>query len=493
MSESMFVAVSADRTVRKFGYAEGVGHAFMVAPGFQRDPLAWLSGDAAAVTACGRTADGVRLVEKSSGDKMCGRCCRVVTEEMVDAAYADMMREPAEGESVADMIMADPSAVLITLDTALAVQAVSEPVEPKAKVKARKKVVPAMLPLGPERDKAVAELWAPQEPVSAASGKPKSGKVKPAKDAGQKIARQSEWKPVKEVAEAVACEPNAAYVDNGDGKGTCRSCGWVGPVVEVAVEPSVKAERSWCTGGKIGPEGCTACGRDVKVTRAGNMARHKTPAVVQEAQTVLAMASHWKHGKAPKTVVTDLVGELKREPQRAPLADAPATVNSGLKSADDQLGGAQAGMYRGRTSLTRGSDMTGAVPREREEGGNPVPTTNDSKLGSDRLDVSARTDKRVVSTDDGSGVKVESTMVGGVHGFLTADEYERKRETLSKEEFGAFKKWYWRRVKRVREQAERVKERKAVSREQAKRRAREAELSAGKRIAATAPRTKGKR
>lgn len=446
---SEFVALTADRTVRKFGYADGVGHAFLVPSGFQGDPLAWLSEEGDAPTTCSRTADGARLVEKELGDKMCARCCRVVTDEMVSAAYADMTREPGEGESVADMIMSDPSAVLITLDSALA-----EAEEPSVEEK-----VSAI----------VAEIFAPE---LGTDGKPWEPGDDPARrvprgaaDAGQKISRQSDWKPVKEVAEAVQCEPNAPYQDRGDGTGTCRSCGWVGPVVETAVEPSVKSERVWCTGGKVGTDGCTACGRsDLKINaKTGLFNKHKTPAVVQEAVLETSMAAHWKHGKAPATVVTDLENELKRKPKRAPLAESPATVDSGAMSADDKHGGAQAGMYRGRTSLTRGSDMTGAVPAERKTGkdgkSRPVPTTNDSKLGRHRTDVSARTDKRVEAT--GNGVKVVSNMQGGPRGFLTVDEYAE----LSKNEKRTYRKKV---AKLYREAEKRAAQRKALADSRAK-------------------------
>lgn len=470
MSDARLVAVSVDNEPRKYGYAAGVGHAFLIPAGFQNDPLGWLCEESEAATVCGRTADGSRLVEKWSGDTMCGRCCRVVTDEMIMAAVMDRDAEPGTGESVADMVMSDPDAVLITLDSVLAEsEGTDGSVSPEASEVAQ--TVSAV----PER----------------------SGRVKGAKDAGQKIARQSDWKPVKEVPEAVPCESGAPFVDLGDGRGTCRSCGWTGPVKEIEVLPAEKAERVWCVGGAMGVHGCTACGRDdVKVTRKGNLARHKTPGVIQSAVTELGMVAHWTHGRAPQNVVTLLEAEEQKGPKPAPLSEAPATVDSGRKSHDDLVASVLAGMYRGRTSLTRGSDMTGAVPRERVEGGKPVPTTNDGPLGRyHRTDVSSRTDKRIQATGDGddAGVAIVVDRVGGVHGFLSSAEYEAKR---NQPDFAKFKKSYWRKVRRARLAAERAAERKAVARELAGKRAVEAETRALGRIAATAPsvrRSRGKR
>jgi len=467
MSDARLVAVSADDEPRKYGYAAGVGHAFLIPAGLQHDPLAWLCERSEAPTACGRTADGSRLVKKESGDKMCGRCCRVVTVEMITAAVADRDAEPGPGESVADMIMSFPGVELITLDSVLA-----ESEDTDGSVSPGVSEAAQTVSVVPERSK----------------------RVKGAKNAGQKIARQSDWKPVKEVPEAVPCESGAPFVDLGDGRGTCRSCGWTGPVKEIEVLPAEKVERVWCVGGAMGVHGCTACGRDdVKVTRRGNLARHKTPGVIQSAVTELGMVAHWKHGRAPQNVVTLLEAEEQKGPKPAPLSEAPATVDSGRKSHDDMVG-VRAGMYRGRTSLTRGSDMTGVVPRERVEGGKPVPTTNDGPLGRGlRTDVSARTDRRIEATDNDTGVVVVVDKVGGPHGFLSSVEYEAKR---NQPDFAKFKKSYWRKVRRARLAAERAAERKAVARELAGKRAMEAETRALGRIAATAPsvrRSRGKR
>lgn len=464
MRDVRVVALSVDDEPRKWGYESGVGHAFLVSAGMQNDPLAELSELSEAPTACGRTADGSRLLEKFSGDRMCGRCLRVVTEEMIMVAREDRHREPLPGESVADMIMSDPSAVLIGLDVVLAEDSPAdadadaeafvaelfapeigmdgEPWEPGDNPARRVPESVDSMPAGPERDAAVAALWAAV----------KAAPAKGAKDAGQKTSRQSAWKSVREVnADVVRCEPNASGVDLGNGKGECRSCGWQGALKEVEVTPAVKVDRAWCEGGKIGLGGCTKCGRDIRVTRAGNMARHKTPAVDTPAVTAMVMVSHYRGGKAP--VATSLGEDFSEES----LAQSPATVDAGNKSADDVVGGAAAGMFRGRTSLTRGGDMTGAVPKERAEGGKPVPTTNDVKLGGLRTDVSARTDKKVVATK--SGAKVVSDKVGGPCGYLSSAEYEAMR---GKPGFAAFKKSYWRKVRRARLAEDRMRAREAA-------------------------------
>lgn len=109
-------------------------------------------------------------------------------------------------------------------------------------------------------------------------------------------------------------------------------------------------------------------------------------------------------------------------------------------SADDLVGGAQAGTYRGHTSLTSGRDMTGVMPREREEGGKPVRTTLDMPLGRERLDISARTDKKIVSTDDGA--KIVTDRVGGKYGFLNGADFSKLSRTA--------KRRYWDKVKKAR-------------------------------------------
>lgn len=109
-------------------------------------------------------------------------------------------------------------------------------------------------------------------------------------------------------------------------------------------------------------------------------------------------------------------------------------------AADDFAGGAQAGTYRGHTSLTSGADMTGVMPKERKEGGKPVRTTLDRPLGRERLDVSANVDRKIVQT--ANGAKVVLDRVGGKFGTKTQAEYDKLSRSAQRR--------YWRDVKAAR-------------------------------------------
>lgn len=109
-------------------------------------------------------------------------------------------------------------------------------------------------------------------------------------------------------------------------------------------------------------------------------------------------------------------------------------------AADDFAGGAQAGTYRGHTSLSSGRDMTGVQPRERAEGGKPVRTTLDTPLGRERLDISANVDKVIVQTEHGA--KVVTDRVGGKFGFLNGADYHKLSRSAQRR--------YWTKVKAAR-------------------------------------------
>ena len=235
---------------------------------------------------------------------------------------------------------------------------------------------------------------AEQEPQESKTAKLHREAVKAAKEkkAFKAAVAAKEPKPVR-------CKDAPAH-DNGDGSGVCRACSWHGPLKEDA---------------------------------DGNM----------------IMTAHWSGGRTPKSVT---LTERKVGPD-APLSESPATTDKGNRSADDMIGGAGAagavaGMLPGRTSLTRGADMTGAVPRERKINKKtgesmPAPTTLDVKLGREQIDALADTTKMVVVTE--SGVKIVSAMVGGERGYLTQEEYALLGATQRRQ--------YWRNVKKAKDQA----------------------------------------
>lgn len=311
------------------------------------------------------------------------------------------------------------------------------------------------------------------------------GRPKGAANKRQAVARQSPWKSVKEAPEVVRCEPDAKGEELPDGSGVCAVCSWHGPMKLHTISPAVKGKgnRTWCKGAGKAPQGaeyaCPDCGRtDVKESRVGGLCRHKTPAVgAQEAVTEMRMVSHYRGGRAPQQLT------MSEDHTDVALGARPATVDSGDKRADDTLGGAVAGMPKGCTSLTRGTDTTGAAPRDRAEGAKPVPTTNDAPLGGNRLDASARKGHKIVATP--GGAKVVSDMQGGSRGWLTRTEYQELTKTEQRT--------YRRKVAKCYRDAERAEQLRAHLDKQAAVRRQMADKAAGKRIAATATRArKGK-
>lgn len=326
------LALTLDGTNAWFGYEKGVGHMIMssvITPG--GDHIGGNSETVEIVCASGKTLETARMVEKFIGDAKCKRCIKWLESDGFKDTIASALEAAAaqeNGPSVADMIMSDPDAVIITLDSALA----EEKAESKEKADKGKK--------------------------TAKKGK---GKKTAPVDAG------GDDTPVK-------CGPNSAALDNGDGSGVCRACSWHGPMKVVETD---KGETT-------------------------------------------VMTAHYVGGRAPKSVTLD----ERKVGSDAPAA--PATVDTAHKGADDMISGDAAGMLPGRTSLTRGSDMTGATPRERKNG--PVRTTNDTPLGRERTDKSA---------------KIE--IAGGQYGYLTPAEVGKLSRTESRR--------YWRHVKRNRDRA----------------------------------------
>lgn len=315
------LALTLDGTPGWFGYEKGVGHMIMsgvITPG--GDHVGGNAETVKIVCATGKTLETSRMVGKFTGDAMCKRCQKWAES----LGYADALQSAQDaaaalenGPTVADMIMSDPDAVVITLDGAATVAELTDNATPD-KGKDKK------------------------------SGKSKGGKGKGAKSAE---------KPVGEVK----CIPNAPGLENGDGSGVCRACSWHGPM--------------------------------------------------KDHDGTMVMTAHWVAGRAPKS---EGLTERKVGPD-APLAESPATVDTGNKSADDMIGGNAAGALPGHTSLTRGAPMDAdkvTGPRERK-GDKPVRTTMDAPLGRER------TDKR----------SAEIPTVGGRHGFLTQDEYDNLTRT----------------------------------------------------------------
>lgn len=191
------MALTLDGTPGWFGYEKGVGHMIM-------SSVITLGGDHVGgnaetvriMCADGKTLETARMVEKFTGDAMCKRCQKWAES----LGYADALQSAQDaaaaqenGPSVADMIMSDPDAVVITLDGAAT----------------------------------VAELTDAQEkPEKSAKGKGAKGKAGKAKKAAKVD------KPVGEVK----CIPNAPGLANGDGSGVCRSCSWVGPMKSHTVD-----------------------------------------------------------------------------------------------------------------------------------------------------------------------------------------------------------------------------------------------------------------
>lgn len=187
MSETKYVALTADGTPAFYGYEKGVGHII-------RTSVLTLGGDHIGgagesmpiVCANGKALETERVSEKFVGDGFCKRCVKWA-ETGCGSKDVEWTRgeieEAQNGPTAADMIMSDPDAVVITMDGAATVAELSEPTEKPVKAK-----------------------------KAAKGGK---GKAKKAAD-----------KPVGEVK----CIPNAPGLDNGDGSGVCRACSWHGPM-----------------------------------------------------------------------------------------------------------------------------------------------------------------------------------------------------------------------------------------------------------------------
>lgn len=182
------MALTLDGTPGWFGYEKGVGHMIMSSVvTLGGDHIGGNSETVEIVCATGKTLETARMVEKFTGDAMCKRCVKW-SESL---GYADALESATQaaaalenGPTVADMIMSDPDAVVITMDGAATVAELSESTEKPVKAK------------------------------KAAKGGKGKAKGKTAE------------KPVGEVK----CIPNAPGLENGDGSGVCRACSWVGPM-----------------------------------------------------------------------------------------------------------------------------------------------------------------------------------------------------------------------------------------------------------------------
>lgn len=228
------MALTLDGTPGWFGYEKGVGHMIMsgvITPGGDH-----VGGNAETVRimcADGKTLETARMVEKFTGDAMCKRCQKWAES----LGYADALQSAQDaaaalenGPTVADMIMSDPDAVVITLDGAAT----------------------------------VAELTDTQEkPVK---GK-KSGK---GKGKGKKSAPATP-PPVGEVK----CIPNAPGLENGDGSGVCRACSWHGPMKDH--DGTMVMTAHWVAGRAPKSEGLTETkvGEDAPAAPATVDSAHK--------------------------------------------------------------------------------------------------------------------------------------------------------------------------------------------------------------------------
>jgi hypothetical protein len=180
------MALTLDGTPGWFGYEKGVGHMIMSSViTLGGDHIGGNSETVEIVCASGKTLETARMVGKFTGDAQCKRCVKW-SESL---GYADALESATQaaaalenGPTVADMIMSDPDAVIITMDGAATVAELSESTEKPVKAK-------------------------------------KAGKGK-----AKKAAKTD--KPVGEVK----CIANAPGLENGDGTGVCRACSWVGPM-----------------------------------------------------------------------------------------------------------------------------------------------------------------------------------------------------------------------------------------------------------------------
>lgn len=368
------LALTVDETPAWFGYGKGVGHMIMssvVRPG--GDHIGGNADTVPVVCVEGKSLETGRLVEKFTGDARCKRCQKWAESlgcvEAVESARVAAVGAES-GPTVADMILADPDAVLITLGSGT---------------------------IMPDADVVAPDAWQAQQDRKADKVLAEGKRAAKDKRAAKRAKADAEPSPVRCVNGRT---PAPGTSDGGEGQ-------------------------------------CPACSTLVALRQDG-----KTTA-------------HWVGNRAPKSVG---LSERKVGPE-APLAESPATIDTGNKSADDMLGGNAAGALPGRTSLTRGRPMDAdkvTGPRERREGGKPVSTTMDAPLGGERIDARS----------------AEIEIAGGRYGYLTPEEVGGLSATQRRR--------YWRHVSRNNDRA--VRARQLVALRQADTRTR-AERMAGKRLA----------
>lgn len=114
----LFLALSIDETPAWYGLKSGVGH-MILSP--VTNPGGDHIGSGTLVKACdGKPLDADRTVGKFTGDRMCARCVKWSESDGYRDTLAgalDAYRAEMDGPTVADVIMSDPGAVVITLDT----------------------------------------------------------------------------------------------------------------------------------------------------------------------------------------------------------------------------------------------------------------------------------------------------------------------------------------------------------------------------------------
>lgn len=115
---ALYIALSLDENPAWYGLASGVGH-MILSP--VTNPGGDHIGSGTLVKACdGKPLDADRTVGKFTGDRMCARCVKWSESDGYRDTLAgalDAYRAEMDGPTVADVIMSDPGAVVITLDT----------------------------------------------------------------------------------------------------------------------------------------------------------------------------------------------------------------------------------------------------------------------------------------------------------------------------------------------------------------------------------------
>lgn len=115
---ALYIALSLDENPAWYGLGSGVGH-MILSP--VTNPGGDHIGSGTLVKACdGKPLDADRTVGKFTGDRMCARCVNwSKSDGYRDTVAGALAAYAAElnGPTVADVIMSDPSAVVITLDT----------------------------------------------------------------------------------------------------------------------------------------------------------------------------------------------------------------------------------------------------------------------------------------------------------------------------------------------------------------------------------------